>query len=74
MVWLAFNSTIGNDMSNFETVLVKALLETNEEFEKDGLLNEDEKIENVVQMTLFEADSSLSHINNILDHIMLHIG
>jgi len=57
-------------VSNFETVLVQALLETNEEFEKKGLLNEREKIDNAVQMSLFKADSSLYNIKNMLEYII----
>jgi len=57
-------------MSNFETILIQALLETNDEFEKKGLLSEQEKIYNAVQMSLFEADSSLYNIKDMLEHII----
>jgi len=59
-------------MSNFETALIKALLETNEEFEQDGLLNKNEVIDNTLQMTLLEADSSLHHISDMLEHIIVN--
>jgi len=64
------NLIIGLYMSNFETVLIQALLETNEEFEKKGLLSERERINNAVQMSLFEANSSLYNIKDMLEHII----
>jgi len=57
-------------MSNFETILIQALLETNEEFDRKGLLSESEKINNTVQISLLEADSSLYHIKDMLNHII----
>jgi len=57
-------------MSNFEEVLIHALIETNEEFDKKGFLSEREKIDNAVQMSLLEADSSLFHIKDMLEHMM----
>jgi len=57
-------------MSNFETVLIQALLETNEEFEKNGFLTEKEKIDNTLQMSLIEANSRIYRINDMLEHIL----
>jgi len=57
-------------MSNFETVLIQALLETNEEFEKNGLLTEKEKIDNTLQMSLIEANSRIYRINDMIEHIL----
>jgi len=57
-------------MSNFEEVLIHALLETNEEFDKKGFLSEREKIDNAVQMSLLEADTSLFHIKDMIEHMI----
>jgi len=57
-------------MSNFEAVLIRALLETNDEFDKKGFLSEREKIDNAVQMSLIEADSRLFHIKDMIEHII----
>jgi len=57
-------------MSNFEAILIQALLETNEEFDKKGFLSEREKIDNAVQMSLLEADSSLFNIEHMIEHMI----
>jgi len=57
-------------MSNLETVLIQALLETNVEFDKKGYLSEQERIENSVQLSLLEADTSLYNIEHMLDYVL----